>query len=634
MTETMRTMAGSDQRVDLALARHRGAWLNHPVLGDPSWDTFARDPGNPVYEGRPPFDWPVNGFLFRDPPSGRWYAYVSLYPRGYWPPGGTLALREGDGGWEQIGLILEPSPRSFEGDGSRCGGVVDVSMVHDAGRYHLVYGWCDPDNRRGGLAYAWAERPEGPFHRAPRPLHEDTCQETLRGRYKRAYASTLIRRDEDWLILHMMSTPGNAGGTWALACMTARQAEGPYSAPRLLLMPQSDVHHPPLAEFYPQFAHGGQVYAPATSVALNRTFQVLFRAPVEEADMPEAWRIDGYGSLWHAEPVPSEAQGIWGQTFSGQVGPGGVLRAYFTSKTADDRGTVHLARRDWSRPYGDGFVLSAPRGPALAILPRRHRDFELDMRATADGPWAVCWDCAGPLGPDHSQADSTLHRLTRTRRVEWRLGLGSEDGWRLVVIGPDGSEEIIGREPGEGRAEGTGEAMEARVARAGEEARLSLGGREVWRGHCPRAGGRIELLAEAGTILRVARFALRGRSAPMGQFWLSTEALAGAAAEPDEWQAVEDSLFRFGVGHVSARPGARAKWNFTGSGFRLYAPRGPLFGACDVTVDGRKVATLDLRDRRPRRSAVVLEAPLAVGPHAVVLTGRSGTAPCDVIEVV
>ncbi len=398
----------------------------------------------------------------------------------------------------------------------------------------------------------------------------------------------------------------------------------------MLLMPQSDVFHPPLAEFYPQFVHGGQVYAPATSVALNRTFQVMFRAPVEEADMPEAWRIDDYGSLWHAEPGAAEAQGIWGQTFSGQVGPDGTLRAYFTSKTADDVGTVHLARRAWRQPHADGFTLSAPRGPALAILPRRHGDFEVAMRAVASGPWALCWDCAGPLGPDHSQADSTLHRLTRTRRVECRWEAGGADGWRLVAIGTGGAEELIASAP---RGAAGGAALEARVARAGEEVCVSIGGREAWRGRCPRGAGRIELLAEAGTILRVERFALRGWSAPMGQWWLSTEALAGAAAEPGEWRPVEDGLFMFGEGHVSDRPGARAKWNFTGGGFRLYAPRGPLFGACDVTVDGRQVATLDLRDRRPRRSAVVLEASLAAGPHAVVLTGRSGSTPCDVIEV-
>src|ERR1043166_4058833 len=68
---------------DLAKARYRERWLHHPVMGDPSWDAFQREPGNPIHTGVDPLLWPVNGFLFQDPPSGRWYAYVSVYPRGY-----------------------------------------------------------------------------------------------------------------------------------------------------------------------------------------------------------------------------------------------------------------------------------------------------------------------------------------------------------------------------------------------------------------------------------------------------------------------------------------------------------------------------------------------------------------------
>ena len=35
----------------------------------------------------------------------------------------------------------------------------------------MVYDWVEPDwSQLGGLAYAWAEKPEGPFHRAPQPI--------------------------------------------------------------------------------------------------------------------------------------------------------------------------------------------------------------------------------------------------------------------------------------------------------------------------------------------------------------------------------------------------------------------------------------------------------------------------------
>lgn len=55
---------------DFARSVHVDAWLRHPVYGDPSFDAFERLPGNPIHRGAPPFEWPVNGFLFRDPVSG------------------------------------------------------------------------------------------------------------------------------------------------------------------------------------------------------------------------------------------------------------------------------------------------------------------------------------------------------------------------------------------------------------------------------------------------------------------------------------------------------------------------------------------------------------------------------------
>ena len=44
------------------------------------------------------------------------------------------------------------------------------------------------------------------------------------------------------------------------------------------------------------------------------------------------------------------------------------MRVYFNSKTRDDIGMVHMARRPWHQPYRDGFVLSAPNAAALAVL--------------------------------------------------------------------------------------------------------------------------------------------------------------------------------------------------------------------------------------------------------------------------
>ncbi len=115
------------QVIDYASAGYRDRWLHHYAIGDPSWDAFVREPGNPIYTGKPPYEWPVNGFLFRDPPSGRWYAYVGLYPRGYWPAGPCLVLREREGGgWEELGLAVQGDAAMFDGDGVRPGATPDV----------------------------------------------------------------------------------------------------------------------------------------------------------------------------------------------------------------------------------------------------------------------------------------------------------------------------------------------------------------------------------------------------------------------------------------------------------------------------------------------------------------------------
>jgi hypothetical protein len=607
--------------VDYALARQRDSWLHHPVIGDPSWDAFIREPGNPILTGSEPYAWPVNGFLFRDPPSGRWFCYVSVYPRGYFgkPNANSRILREREGGgWEDLGLLFGDPRPSFVGTSESFGAMTDVCVVYDAGRYHLVYGWCDPTNSRGGIAYASAENPEGPFMCAPAPLHDDGVRKPILGVYVRAYASTLLKRRDDWLILHMMSTPGNAGGTWALFAMTAPSVTGPYCDPVPLLLPQSDAYHPPLAEFFPAFAHRGRVYAPATSVALNRTFQSLFSAPVERAHHPEAWRLDRLGSVWHAEPAPSEAQGIWGQTFSGQVAPDGTLRAMFPSKTAGDFGTIGLARRPWARAYRNGFVVSACRGPAAAVLRRAYGEFELRAEIAATGPYAVCFGCHGPFGPDRNGADSTLHPRMRTARIEWRR---THDGWSLVALDEAGHARTLASgdmAPVSGR-----ETVE--IARRGGTLSVSEAGREVYTGIAPNDHGRIELLVESG-IAHVSRFAVTGAALPPTDTWLATEALAGAAAMPGEWEAE-------GMGFVSAKPGARAKWNYTGAGFRLHAPRGPRYGRCTVIIDGREHAEINIHTADNRASAVVLERALPRGYHAVALVAHEGRVPLDMLEV-
>ena len=260
--------------MDLAEARYREVWLSHPAIGDPSYDALARFARNPIYQGSPPYEWPVNGSLFKDPRSGNLYCYVSLYPKGYWPAGPTRLLRSRDAGgtWEDLGLILQGDKDGFDGDGAKSGATCDATVVADEDGYHMAYGWAKPDNRDGGIAYAFARSPEGPWIRDPKPVHAESAQPLIPPGYKRAYASALVRRAHDWLILASMSTPGNAGGTWAFIGMTAPQARGPYTAPIFLRSPQEGYWQPQPIEFFPAFVHEGYVYAPLTSIAANRGY--------------------------------------------------------------------------------------------------------------------------------------------------------------------------------------------------------------------------------------------------------------------------------------------------------------------------------------------------------------------------
>ena len=189
----------------------------------------------------------------------------------------------------------------------------------------------------------------------------------------------MLRREHDWLMLCMMSTPQNLGGTWALCVVTALNPEGPYSSPTFLRSPQSKTHHPPLLEFYPAFVFEGQVHAFASSVAANRNYQAHFAADLEEAHRPEMRRLEQGGSPWHDTLHPSEAVGIWGQTLAGQVSAEGNLRVLAFSRSNNDLGTVHLARRPWTEPYRKAFVLSAPNAESHALLRSAYSGFNLEI---------------------------------------------------------------------------------------------------------------------------------------------------------------------------------------------------------------------------------------------------------------
>jgi hypothetical protein len=624
---------GAAPEVDYAESGHVDQWLRHPVCGDPSFDSFERLPGNPIHRGQPPFEWPVNGFFFADPVGGNWYIYVGDYGEGYLSCSSRCTLfRSADHGqsWESLGPVLQGDPAMFDKNGH----TPDVSVVYADGRYHMLYDWAQAKDGHGGLgglgglAYAWAAKPEGPFHRAEKPLIDNATLTPLLGRYRRTYGGTLIRRKSDWLILGLLDAAPNA---WTMFAVTAPKPEGPYSERQLVRNVESDYFHPPLMEGYPAFAHEGYVYAPATSVALNRNFQGVFRAPIERATDAGAWEVFRHGSFWHSEDVEHESCGLWGQTPSCWIDSAGTLWAMFNSRDSKNKGTVNLARRPWNQPFRPrGFVLTGHGGPSLTCLRPSFHGFQLEATLRLRGTARLFWDFHAPLGPDKPGSDSTLHPLMRTRHQAVEL---SPTRWKVISVDAKGQAATLASGSVAQRSEWL---LRLRRQPDGSTV-LAANGETLWQGpaieHAASATGAIGLLVESHSHLVVDRFRVAGQPVKGSLRYLYTEALLGAGERSEDWQDRSGPDFCYGVGAVSRRPQTRVKWNVVGSQFTLWSPRGPEFGQIEIRVDGRIETVVDLRSDKSEPSRPLWTSRvLSDAAHAVVLQGVAGVFPIDSLE--
>ncbi len=631
-----------DQMLDFASGSFRESWLRHPVLGDASFDSFEHAPGNPVHRGASPYEWPVNGFLFEDPVSSNWYLYVGEYCDGYAlkpdVPARCVALRSTDKGatWTLLGPVLHYEGHRFTGETSPLFHAPDVSVVYADGRYHMCYDWTtqsttwenvvDPGpEANSGVGYAWSDRPEGPFHPTDAPLATTREQVPLLGKYRRLYASTLIRRANDWLVLTLTDSGPNFG--WALAGMTAANPEGPYTEPRLLMHPECDGYHPPLLEFFPAFVHEGYIYSPATSVALNRNYQALFRAPIEEATDPKAWELITSGSLWHAEPLEHETFGIWGQTFSGFVDSGNTLHVMFPSRDSQGKGTINLAHRPWDRPFREqGFVTSGNAGSSLVLADWCGALGEIDVEGKITGTVSLVWDYTAPLGADSPRSNATLHPLVRTRHAALRC---TPENWFLESF------DAAGERTEYGSGALTTSPARLRLSWLGAAgARLEISGEAVWHGALPRGDGLVGVLSETNSHASIEHFRVLGERRPSVVSYLYTDALLGAAQNLADWKEIASREFRFGVGAVSDENSVVAKWNVEGNAIRLWAPKGPSYGTLKLLLDGQPAGEVSCHAEESTASAPLLTlSHLEPGPHPLVVRSSGGPIPLDSIEV-
>lgn len=612
---------------DYADAAHVDDWLRHPVFGDPSFDTFRHAPNNPVFQGLPPLEWPVNGFYFIDPVSGNHYLYVGDYARGYWKhPSHCILFRSTDAGrtWSRLpGWVVPEDPKAFDASSSGAGHLPDVSVVYFHRRYHMVYDWGKADLSDGGIAYAWADKPEGPFHRDRQPILRQGDHVNLAGRYSRPYAATLIRRRKDWLITGMMDEPPFG---WAMFVITAARPEGPWTKPVLVRNVESDYFHPPLMESYPAFTDGQYLYAPATSVARNRDFQCIFKAPIERAEQPSAWSLYRHGSLWHSEDRANEYYGIWGQTFGGAIDRSGILHVLFPSKDRNDVGTINTARRPWNIPFEHGFQMSAHTGPSFTILRATCDTCNVKAQIQLRGTARLLWDYAAPLGPDQPKSDATLHALMRSRH--WGLEM-NRHGWRVVRADDSGSLAVLASGSADARHDWT-----VGLTRRAETIAVAIDDKVVWVGHASKDGA-LGWLLEPNSYLSVSRFSIVGNVKPASRRYLFTEGWLDAAEDPAHWKQVRSTDFRYGLGAVSRGARGAAKWSVIGHRFTLYAPKGPNYGAIRVSLDSDLGTVVNLHATTAERSGPVWSGEAKFGDyHAVRVTPLTTLPiPLDSLEV-
>lgn len=621
------TLGGSGSATDFADASHVDDWLRHPVFGDPSFDSFQHASDNPVFRGSPPLEWPVNGFYFIDPVSQYHYLYVGDYPRTYIGVASHCVLfRSTDAGktWTKLpGWVVPEDPKLFDASAKGPGHLPDVTVVYFEGRYHMIYDWERLDWAEGGIAYAWADKPEGPFHRDPRPILSQSDHVNLEGRYSRPYASTLIRRRNDWLIIGMLDY---APLGWAVFVITAATPEGPWSPPVLVRHVESDYFHPPLMEGYPAFTHGKYLYAPATSVARNRDFQCMFKAPIEQAEVPSAWSLDRHGSLWHSEDRENEYYGIWGQTFSGAIDHSGALRVLFPSKDRTDTGTINIAIRPWSVPFQHGFRMSAHTGRSFTLLRKTCSDGTLTARFHLRGTARLLWDYAAPLGPDKPRSDATLHALMLTRHAGLEL---NPQGWRIVRADDTGALAVLASGSSQNRKD-----WMVDLKRNVGNISVLIDGNEVWKGESSSDAGAFGWLLDPDTYLSVSEFSIAGGMRPVHRSYLFTEGWLDCAENPLRWTQTKSADFRYGLGAVSRGVRAAAKWSVVGHRFTLYAPKGPDYGAVRVAVDG-DATTVDLHATTKERSSAVWSKEAKSGDyHSITITPLApNPMPLDSLEV-
>lgn len=623
---------------DFARLDFQNEWSHHFAYGSPSWDSFERFPNNPVYVGREGMEWPVNGFFFSDPVSKCWYLYIGEYRRGYeiktnasTPDFNCVIYKSTDKGknWEKKGDLFPADMSCYDSLHIQ---VPDVMVLYDQGKYHLIFDWVSSkaswqEMGESGIGYAVSNHPEGPYTVSKEPIKINTQykNDPFLGRYWRMYAPMLVKRQNDWVALYMMDRSPTQ--SWALAASTASNPEGPYSEPVLLQHVEMKSNYPPLLEYFPAFTHQGYVYFPATSVAVNRNYQQIYRAKTEDVLNTDKWELFSAGSAWHSANSDNEYAGIWGQTITGFVDNSDSIYVMFPSKNKQDFGTINLAKASWSKLFRKkGFSLSANEGGSFIYIKKGIDLYTLNMDFELAGTMHLVWDFHGPLDIENMWGKFSLERPECSyNEIEI-----SQANWQIKQ---HDREQILSF--GSGKSQFRNGINNLQIRTEKDSYSIFINGQKCREIKRVANQGFFGIMLDPHSNLFTSRFDVNGRLTKEKIVYGCKEALLNSGNLNNDWRFVKDSLFRYGNGAISKQSSGFAKWNFEGSGVELYLPKGPDFGSVTIYIDGIHVGNVSLKNEHFLNSSVVFKSKsLRKGTHAIYIESKDGQLPLDCIEVI
>jgi hypothetical protein len=627
------------QKKDYALLLQKNDWSHHYAYGSPSWDTFERFSNNPIYRGSKGMEWPVNGFLFTDSLSKNWYLYIGEYKENYQTDKDSVTTdvncviyKSIDKGktWNKLGDLFPKNMLCYD---SKRIQVPDVMVTYSDGKYHMVFDWLTNHfdwlhAEDTGIGYAVSDKPEGPFLVSKIPIKYSSQYKDapLLNRYWRMYAPMIIKRKDDWVLAYMMDIVG--GGSWALAVSTATKPEGPYSEAKIIMNVEKKTGFSPLQEFFPSFTHDGYVYFPATSVSINRNYQSIYRAKIENMTNADKYETFKKGALWHPENTENEYSGIWGQTFTGFIDDKDSIYVMFLSKDPQNFGTINLAKASWKNlDRKNGFNLNANEGNSFTYIKKVIDVKAIDMKFKLDGTMRILLDFNSPIDVQNSWGKFSLNQ----KGADYKEIVINKSTWEINVYDPKNG--IIRVDSGKIQKWDSNE-NSVQLKKVNGKYTLSINEKKCWVGTLKNASGLIGIALDPHSHLYANNFVVEGTNKKGYVTHGFYEALVNAGNRESDWDFKNEKFFLYSKGAVSKKKSSFAKWNFDGKAFELLSPLGPLFGKINIYLDGKLLTKLTLKKQKIVKSkAIFKSAESIMGNHSLYIECLDGLLPLDCIKV-